>query len=201
MRIDNLVLLAIPSAMVLASCSASRAQDAASDGPDLTESMILESAAGCRFDPLTEHALDGMLLLTDWDPFTMRSAPKVFVGDFALTPEVESKTEPGEWGATIYTSRAPFPEGTRWNGLHPTALHGYYVNNPGSDHFEERGIVFADTPQELHDRLKAIEQEVPLPGENLPLTERGPYWGPGCFSAIEIRPEGEGSILGCGYGC
>ena len=176
----------------------------AASAPDLTGTMVLESAAGCRFDARTNHALEGMLLLSDWEPFTMRSVPQVFVGDLALVPEVTREAEPTGYmdeERTIYTSRAPFPAGTTWHGLHPTALHGYYVSVPESDHYEERGLVFAESAQQLFDRLKSMGQEVPLSPENMEITDYGPYSGAGCGAGIQIRPEGDGSVLACGYGC
>jgi hypothetical protein len=172
--------------------------------PDLTGTMVLESAAGCRFDALTNHALEGLVLLSDWEPFTMRSVPQEFVGDLTLTPELTREAEPTGYmdeERTIYTARAPFPAETAWHGLHPTALHGYYVSNPESDHYEERGVVFAETAQQLFDWLKAMGQEVPLSPESMEITDYGPYSGAGCGAGIQIRPEGEGSVLACGYGC
>jgi hypothetical protein len=185
---------AIVAMLSLASCAPGVAQE---QDPDLTGAMVLESAAGCRFDPLTDHALEGVLLETNG----MIHAPRVFVGSLSLVPRLEQHVEEGGSGKAVFTkARAAFPPNTRWHGLTPLALHGYYVDNPESDHYEERGIVFAETPEDLQSALHRMGQDVPLPPSSLELTEPGPYTG-GCGGSIEIRREGAGSALVCGYGC
>jgi hypothetical protein len=200
MRIDTLVLLAIPLAVALASCSESHAQDTAAAGPDITQTMILESAAGCRFDAVTNHALEGLLLPATYYPFTMTSTPQVYIGELTLTPEMERAEVDGSFNRYTFSSQAQFPEGTRWHGLKPTALHSFYAYNNETDHYEERGLIFADGPIEVQAALEQMGQSVPITPDYLELTDFGPFYG-GCPSSIEIRPEGDGSALICGYGC
>jgi hypothetical protein len=189
--------ISIVLAGTLAACSTGQAQEA---GPDLTDAMVFESAAGCRFDPLTEHALDGVLL-GNYGTRRMSHAPRVFVGPLELVPQVEREEDSDDYPGIVHTGRAAFPTGTRWHGLTPQALHSYYFAPPETDHYEDRGILFADSPQRLHDALAAMGQAVPMAPESLELTDFGPFFGAGCGSSIEIRAEGQGSALVCGYGC
>ena len=193
-------MMGLTSLVLLGSCTVSKAHESTSGGVDLTGVMVLESAAGCRFDANTAHALDGVLL-SDFGAPEMSHAKRVFVGDLELAPEVVREVDDGEFAVITHTGRAAFPDGTRWHGLTPLALHSYYVSPPETDHYQERGIVFADSPQRLHDALEAMGEPVPLSPGALELTEYGPFWGAGCGSSIEVRAEGSGSILSCGYGC
>ena len=79
-------------AAILAACSAGQARQASAeretDSLDLTETIALRDAGECRFDPLTEHAFEGLLLI-GWEPDSVTNAPVVALGTGRLAPQLE----------------------------------------------------------------------------------------------------------------
>ena len=169
-------------------------------GNSLDRVMILEDIAACRFDAATQSALDGLLTVEQDQPLLMATADKTMIGGSALETVVEVEQHGWENGGGVtYNATASFAGNARWHGLSPKALYSTYVQVPDKDHYEERGIMFADRTEAVRAALLAAGHDVPIAPAILVLT-RGPM-AEGCGGAIQLRPEGDGTALACGYGC
>jgi len=194
----SLLLLTLASA--LAACSSGRAQDRGAGQVDLTTVMQLQSAGGCRFDALTNHAFEGLLMVDSFGPFEMTHAPEVAIGDLRLRPQMTRESNPNYPGGLYFRSAVSFPTRSRWNGLTPLEMWSDYSHNPEIDHAEARGITFAESPARVREALLAIGADVPVTPGYRELDDRGPYSG-GCSANIEISPDPRGAALICSYGC
>jgi hypothetical protein len=199
MRTSVRLTLAVATAG-LAGCSSGRAQEQSMEPIDLTGAMELRSAGGCRFDARTDHAFRGLLMVDGFEPFEMAHAPEVAIGDLRLRPRMTRENSTNYPGGVVYRSVVSLPPGSRWHGLTPLEMWSEYSHFPEIDHFEQRGLTFAEDPHRVRETLLAAGAEVPVAPGFLDLDDWGPYAG-GCGATIQIAPVGGGSALVCSYGC
>jgi hypothetical protein len=200
MRPFATLTLAVAAAGLAQACSVSEAQERHDEPVDLTGVMELRSAAGCRFDALTNHALQGLLILDGFEPFAMSHAPEVAIGELRLRPQITREDDANYPGQVFYRSAVSLPTGSRWHGLTALELWSEYVHNPETDHYEQRGLTFAESPGRLRETLLTLGADVPLAPDFRELDDWGPYTG-GCGGSIQITPVAQGAALVCNYGC
>jgi hypothetical protein len=193
-------LLAMAVVVLASACSPGRAQDRGAGAIDLTEAMRLQSAAGCRFDALTNHAFEGLLMIEGESPFAMTHAPEVVVGNLRLHPQMTRERNTNYPDGVFYRSAASFPAGSRWHGLTLLEMWYEYSYNPGIDHAEQRGMTFAESADRLRETLLTVGADVPVEPDFRELDDWGPYAG-GCSATIQIASTARGAALVCSYGC
>ena len=185
----------------LAGCTVGQAQDnAPAPAADFSSAIVLREAGECRFDSLTEHAFEGLLLLHG-DPDDAISAPLVAVGTARLVPQSRRGPMEGVVDGYVYDSHVALPVGSTWHGLKIERLWAEFVAPPETDSLYRRGIHFAATPDQVREALAAHGSDVPLRPNYRELDEYTAFSSGTCGGAIMIEPAGEGASLVCERGC
>ena len=187
----------------LAACSPGQVpQDAAEpvQPVDLSAALALREAGECRFDPLTEHAFEGLLLIGA-EPDGVTSAPVIALGEARLTPRFDSGAMEGAPGGHEYRSHVALPRGSTWNGLPIERLWVEFFAPPETDSLYRRGLTFRASPQAVQRTLASLGAEVPLSPDFRALDEYAPFSSVTCGGAIMIEPAEGGASLVCDRGC
>ena len=200
----RLAILVPMIAAWLAACSAEQApRDAKgpADPPrDLSRVIALREAGECRFDALTEHAFEGLLLIGG-EPGEVTSAPMIALGESRYEPRFERAPTVGGNGGHEYRSHARLPDGTTWQGLPLTELWVEFIAPPETDSLYRRGLAFAATPERVRAVLAANGHDVPVSPRFRELDELAFFAAATCGGAILIEPRAEGAALVCERGC
>lgn len=196
MKTRGLFLLALASA--LAACSNGQAEEA--PARDFSSAIALRDAGACRFDPLTEHAFEGLMLL-GWPPDDVTSAPIVALGESRFTPQFRSKPMQGAPDGHEYSSHLDLPAGSTWHGLPIERMWVEFIAPPETDSLYRRGLTFRASPQALQRTLASLGSEVPLSPDFRALDENALFSSATCGGAIMIEPADGGASLVCDRGC
>ena len=194
-----------PLMLLLAAASAACFDGAAQDSPapptaDYSSAIALRDAGECRFDTITEHAFEGLLLIGQ-DPDGVTSAPVVAVGTDRLTPQLERVAREGVPDGFEYRAEVTLPAGSTWHGLPIERLWVEFVAPPETDSLYRRGIAFAATADQVRDTLAAQGAEVPVRPKYRELGEFSAFAGGTCGGAIMIEQDSRGASLVCDRGC
>ena len=195
-------LLALSLACGLAACGDGRAQDdAAPPAADYSAAIWLRDAGECRFDPLTEHAFEGLLLLGG-EPGETTAAPVVEIGEARLSPRLETAPMAGNPDGREYRSQVAMPGGSEWHGLPLTRLWVEFIAPPETDSLYRRGLSLAASAEEVRRVLAEQGAAVPLAPDFRELGEYAPFSAGTCGGSIYIEAEpGGGASLVCDSGC
>lgn len=164
---------------------------------DLSRVIVLRDAGECRFDPATEHAFEGLLLIGT-EPGDVTSAPVIALGDTRHSPRLESEATEG---VPEYRSQVGLPAGSTWHGLPLTELWAEFVAPPETDSLYRRGMTFAANAEQVRAALAASGADVPIRPQFRELAEFAPFSAGTCGGAIMIEPLAGGAALVCDRGC
>ncbi|HYD24825.1 MAG TPA: hypothetical protein VEB68_08500 [Croceibacterium sp.] len=187
--------------LALVACSGGQAQDnAAAPSGDFSSAIALRDASECRFDALTEHAFEGLLLLGG-DPDDAISAPVVAIGEARLAPQSKRAPMEGMPDGYVYTAHVDLPANSTWHGLKIERLWVEFVAPPETDSLYRRGIRFAASPEEVREVLAAQGAEVPVAPKYSGLFEYAAFTAGTCGGGIFIERDSDGASLVCERGC
>jgi hypothetical protein len=183
----------------LAACSPSQArQEPAPPALDLSGTIALRDATECRFDALTEHAFDGLLLI---GPDEVTSAPVVALGQGRFAPQFTSETMEGAPEGREYRSHVALPAGSTWHDLPLKTQWAEFVAPPETDSLYRRGLTFAATAEQVRAALAAQGADVPIAPKYRELGEFAAFSAGTCGGSIMIEPHQGGAALVCDRGC
>ena len=191
-------------AALLAACSPGQAREETSEPAarplDLSGSIALRDAGACRFDPLTEHAFEGLLLMGD-ERDGVTSAPVVALGEGRFAPVFESAPMPEATDGYRYSAQVRLPDGSTWHGLRLTALWAEFFAPPETDSLYRRGLTFAASAEQVRAALAAMGADVPLAPQFRELGEFAAFSAGTCGGDILIESRPDGAALVCERGC
>lgn len=147
---------------------------------DLSEIIIFEKGAECRFAPETLRIFGAMIEYDESLGPPRRGGAVEIAGIGTLQPTFDGSDEDGFVHARLLLKG-------RWNGLIMIGLeHGFIPNSGVSYH----RILFAEPPSAARERLNRMGFDLPSPG-------KAREFGDGMSQYIGMEDYGSGSALEC----
>lgn len=203
----NFIIVSLGTAL-LAGCTVGQAQEAATptaEPAELGEVIALRAANECRFDPRTDHAFEGLLLM-GWEPREVTHAPQIAIGETMYTPQFSDTEMEGTGWEDIpngreYRSSIDLAAGSTWHGLPISGMFVEFFAPPETDSLYRRGLRFSASTEELRGALAEQGHQVPVAPDFLTLDEFSAFAAQTCGGAMFIEPTEDGSLLVCDRGC